>query len=108
MGSIATIVIPVFCLIGLGFAAIRSGYLAPAVGDGVTEFVVKFAIPILLVKSLATAEFSGDLPWVMVAVYFSAILAAWLPASFLIHLVWKRDMRASSIAGVAASFSNLV
>lgn len=108
MGSIATIVIPVFCLIGLGFAAVRCGYLKPAVGEGVTEFVVKFAIPILLIKSLATAEFSGDLPWAMVAIYFGAIVAAWLPASFLIHLVWKRDMRASSIAGVAASFSNLV
>ena len=108
MESIINIVLPVFCLIGLGYLAARLGYLSQSTGDAIADFVFKVAVPLLLMRSIATAEFGAVNPWLFVLVYFCGIGAAWLAAAMLITKVFKRGRRASVIAGVAAAFSNLV
>ncbi|MDD9908334.1 MAG: AEC family transporter [Ahrensia sp.] len=112
MGAIADIVIPVFCLIALGYTIARTGYLKEAAGDGLTDFVFRVAVPILLMKSIATAQFDaagGWLVWIaFVATYFSGVVVVWTAAMVLISRVFGRDQRASMISGVAAGFANLV
>lgn len=108
MLAIFNIAVPVFCVIALGYAAARTGYLSEAIGDGLADFVLKIAVPVLLMHSLATAQFEGGGLWSFLAVYFSAVALAWLAAFGLIAGIVKRGYRASVIAGLGAAFSNLV
>ncbi|MCJ8308408.1 MAG: AEC family transporter [Hyphomicrobiales bacterium] len=108
MEDILHIVLPAFLLIGLGYLFARVGYLGESVGDALADFVFKVAVPVLLMKSIATAEFSGANPWTFVLVYFLSIGAVWVLAILIIRLIFKRGSRAAVIAGVAAGFSNLV
>lgn len=108
MEDILHIVLPAFLLIGLGYLVARVGYLGESVGDALADFVFKVAVPVLLMKSIATAEFSQANPWIFVLVYFLSIGVAWVMAMLIIRLIFKRGSRAAVIAGVAAGFSNLV
>lgn len=112
MGDIIDIVVPVFCLIGLGYAIARSGYLGAAAGDGLTDFVFRVAVPILLMKSIATAQFAAGEGWAVwlgfLAAYFLGVLIVWVGAVLLVGRVFGRDHRAAMISGVAAGFANLV
>ena len=108
MEAIVDIVLPVFCLIGLGYAVARTGFLNEAAGDGLADFVLRVAIPVLLIRTISTAQFDDINPWAFVGVYFSAVVVSWLGGSLLIATIFKRGYRASVIAGVAAAFSNIV
>ena len=108
MEAIFNIVLPAFLLIGLGYLVARLNYLSTSIGDALADFVFKIAVPVLLMKSIATAEFGGANPWIFVLVYFLAIAVAWVSAVVIIRGIFKRGSRAAVIAGVAAGFSNLV
>jgi hypothetical protein len=108
MEDILNIVLPAFLLIGLGYLVARIGYLGESIGDALADFVFKIAVPVLLMKSIATAEFSQANPWIFVLVYFLGIGVAWLMAMLIVRWVFKRGSRAAVIGGVAAGFSNLV
>ena len=108
MEAIFNIVLPAFLLTGLGYLVARLNYLSTAIGDALADFVFKIAVPVLLIKSIATAEFGGANPWIFVLVYFIAIALAWIGAVIIIRGVFRRGSRAAVIAGVAAGFSNLV
>lgn len=112
MAEIFDIVLPVFVLIALGYGAARSGYLTPTVGDGLSTFVFNVAVPLLLMRSIATATITSDNTGISLfaywASYFSGVAVVWLAAMILIGKVFGRGARAASISGVAAGFSNLV
>ena len=112
MTQIVEIVLPVFCLIGIGYAIARFDFLSAASGDGLADYVFKIAVPILLMRSIATAEFSeqnglSDI-FSFWAAYFTGVFVVWVAAWLWISKVFGRGARAASIAGVAAGFSNLV
>lgn len=108
MEAVINIALPAFCLIGFGYGLARTSYLGATVGDALADFVFKVAVPVLLMRSIATAQFSQANPWTFVAVYFLAIAVAWTAAAILIRRVFGRGSRASVIAGVAAGYSNLI
>ena len=108
MSDIINIILPVFALIGLGYLVAVTGLLAMDVCDAVAKFVFVVAIPALLMKTMATADFSGANPWVFWAAYFSGVAVVWLLARIIIFNLFGRDRRSAVIAGVAAGFSNIV
>ncbi len=112
MSQILDIVVPVFCLIGLGYLVARSGYLGQTVGDGLADFVFRVAIPILLARSIATAQFAAGEGWSVWfgfwTAYFCGVLVVWVAAVLLVGKVFGRGHRAAMISGVAAGFANLV
>ncbi len=108
MSDIINIILPVFALIGLGYLVAVTGILAMDVSEAVAKFVFVVAIPALLMKTLATADFSGANPWIFWATYFSGIAVIWLLARIVIINLFGRDQRSAVIAGVSAGFSNIV
>lgn len=106
MDQIAGIVVPVFGLIGLGYAVSASGLLKPATGDGLSDFVFTIAIPLLIFRVVATADFSGGSPWLLWLSYYVAYVLAWIAGTVLVRRLFGRDARAGLVAGVSASYSN--
>ena len=108
MEALAETLAYIFGLIALGYLAGWSGLLKSETGEGIADFVFVVAIPLLLFKTLATADFEGLSPLPIWSAYFGAILVAWTAGHLGIRLVFGRDARAGVVAGLSASFSNLV
>ena len=108
MGDIFAIVLPVFVLAGVGYLCAATRFLNRQAGDGLATFVTSVAIPILLFRSLSTAEFSSGSPLVLWGVYFASIITVWIAAMVFTIRIARLGYRAAVISGVAAGFSNLV
>lgn len=108
MPETLAIVVSIFGLVGLGYATARSRLLPASVGDGLSAFVFTLAIPLLLFRTLATADFHGVSPWRIWAAYFTAFALAWGAGHLTVRRLFGRDVRTGIVAGAAAAYSNAV
>lgn len=108
MSETLIVIVSIFGLIGLGYAAARVGLLSAEVGERLAEFVFTLAIPLLLFDTLATADLHGVSPWRIWAAYFIPFAIVWVVAHLAIVHVFGRDQRAGIVAGGAAAYSNTV
>ena len=100
------IVLPVFGLIGIGYAAAGLRLLPPESGQGLADFVFVVAIPLLIFRTVATADFSGGSPWLLWATYYIGFTVVWIAGTVAIRRAFGRDHRAGLVAGVSASYGN--
>jgi malonate transporter and related proteins len=108
MSPLTETVLFVFGLVALGYSAGWSGYLKTQTGDGLSEFAVGVAMPLLLFRTMVSADFHGAAPWRLWAAYFTAVVVAWAAGSFVTTQLFGRDSAAGVVGGVATAFSNLV
>ena len=106
MDQIAGIVVPVFGLIGIGYAVAWSGLLRMETGEALADFVFTVAIPVLIFRVVATADFAGGTPWFLWLAYYIGFVLAWIAGTFLVRRLFGRDARAGLVAGVSAAYGN--
>lgn len=106
--SLLAIVLPVFGLIAIGFAAARTGLIKDHVGDGLSDFVFTVAVPCLLFKTLATADVPEASPWAYWLAYFAAIVPVWAVAHLIVTRLFGRDKPTGTVAGFSAGQANTV
>ena len=107
MGFGATIAL-LFALVALGYALARGGVVRAGTGEALGDFVISVAIPVLLFRTLAEADFGETSPVRLWTVYFASIAVTWTGATLAVRRAFGRDARSGMVAGLAASFSNLV
>ena len=107
MGFGGTIAL-VFAFVILGYLIARSGVTREGTGEALGDFVITVAIPVLLFRTLAEAHFGGTEPLRLWTAYFGAIAVTWAVGTMVLRKGFGRDARAGMVAGLAASFSNLV
>jgi predicted permease len=98
----------IFGLAALGYLAGLTGYLKAEVGDALGEFAVGVAVPLLLFRTMLSADFHGAAPWSLWIAYFSAVVVAWAAGHLVTTRFFGRDARAGVVGGVSSSFSNTV
>ncbi len=108
MLAVAENVLPVFMLILIGWLAVRSGLLTAEIGDALGEFVFKLAVPVLLFKTIAEADFQGLSPFKLWVAYFAGVGVTWTVAHMIATRVFGRDERLGVVAGVSSAFANNV
>ena len=108
MPAFAENIIVVFSLIAIGYAVARIKLISQATGDGLAEFVFKVALPLLLFRTIVHSEFEHGLPFLMWLTYFTAVAVTWFLGHMLLRAFFARDVRGGVVAGVTASFSNLL
>lgn len=108
MAAIAQDVLPIFILILFGWALVRLKILAAEIGDGLGDFVFKVAVPMLLFRTIANADFHGASPFRLWIAYFAGVLVAWTVGHLLATRVFGRDQRMGVLAGISAGFANNV
>ena len=97
-----------FALIAIGYAIAAARVLKDGTGEGLADFVFTIAIPVLLFRTLSTADFTGAAPLPLWGAYFAAVAITWAAATVLLRRVFGRDGRTAVVAGLAGTFSNLV
>ncbi|KSV82396.1 transporter [Sinorhizobium sp. GL2] len=108
MSDIFQNVLPIFILILAGWLLVRLGYLKPAVGEALGDFVFRVAVPILLFRTIAEADFKDGSPWPLWVAYFSGVAVTWTLGHVAATLVFGRDARMGVLAGVSSAFANTV
>lgn len=106
MLAVLAIVAPVFGLIALGYASGRFAWLSPSAEKGIAEFAFTLAIPALLFKTVATAEFSGISIAGIWASYFGAIAVIWLAATFITRRILRRPAHDAPPIAMSSTFGN--
>ncbi|MGE3307019.1 MAG: AEC family transporter [Rhizobiaceae bacterium] len=108
MSVLTETVLFVFGLVAFGYLAGLSGYLKTEVGEGLTAFATGVALPLLLFRTLASADFQGAAPFGLWGVYFAAVAVAWAAGHLTTTRIFGRSSQAGVVGGVATAFSNLV
>ena len=108
MSTLVETVLFVFGLIALGYLSGWLGLLKVSTGDGLSDFAVGVAVPLLLFRTMVNADFHGGAPWALWACYFTAVAVTWTVGHMVTTRVFGRDSAAGVVGGVGAAFSNTV
>lgn len=106
MPDILSVITPIFLLVGLGYLAVRTGFF-PATGLPVlAQFVIRFALPALVFRSLATRALVEVLNAPYLIAYTLGSLAA--AAAGLAWARWARreSLEAGALTAMGVSCSN--
>lgn len=98
------ILLPIFLLIGAGYAAARFGLLDGPAVKALSDVAFMVFAPGLLFRSMALTDFQ-DLRLVAPAAYFSAAVPLFLAVVAVLHRA-GRPTRAAVVYGLACVFSN--
>ena len=77
MNQAVDVVLPVFGLIGIGYLASLTRLIGPGGDQALADFCYNIAIPLLIFKVVATADFSGGSPWLLWLAYYIAFAIVW-------------------------------
>ncbi|ESX35302.1 MULTISPECIES: AEC family transporter [unclassified Mesorhizobium] len=108
MSPLTETVLFVFSLVALGYLAGLTGYLKPASGEGIAEFAINVAMPLLLFRTMVNSDFHGVAPWSLWGAYFTAVAMTWTAGHLVTTRIFGRDARTGIVGGVSSSFSNVV
>lgn len=105
---ISELVLPLFGVIGLGYAIAWFGLLKDSTAEGVSDYVYTVAVPLLIFRTLAEAKLPEALPWTYWAAYFSGAFFAWIVVQTISAKIFARPMRDAIVHGFASGQSNIV
>ena len=87
---------------------VRLKILSADIGDGLGDFVFKVAVPMLLFRTIANADFHGASPFRLWIAYFAGVFVAWAIGHLIATRLFGRDQREGVLAGVSSAFANNV
>lgn len=102
------IVLPIFGLVLVGFAARKGGLIDDKAGAGLAQFVFAIALPCLILDTLARGDLPLAEPWGYWASYFAALGITWLVAGLVARHVFGTVGVETVVAGFSAAQSNTV
>lgn len=108
MQSVIAVVAPVFVLIAVGYVAGRLKWISEIGTKGLAEFTFNLAIPALLFRKMATAEYPDVTPYALWGAYYGAAVAIWLIAALATVFLLRRTAAEAASIAMSASFSNVV
>lgn len=106
MLQVLNVVGPVFVLIGIGYAAVRTG-LYPASGvQGLIAFVNTFAAPCLLFRAMLEVDFAAAFDLSIIVPFYLASVVTMVVSAILARRLFSRRPGESVAVGFAAGFAN--
>jgi len=106
MFEVLSVTLPIFILIGLGFAAMRLGATTAADIQALGTFVIRFALPALIFNSLAQRPFAEIANARYLAAYIVGSLAVFAVMFALTHALKPGDRARDAIQALGSSCSN--
>lgn len=106
--SLIDVILPVFLVVGAGYAATARGVLEQAHVDGVMKFAQGFAIPCLLFKAMAELDLSASFNPQLLASFYTGAFTCFLIGLFGARILFKREWEDCIAIGFCCLFSNSV
>lgn len=106
MTALLDVILPVFLIIGFGYAAARFGLFDESAVDGVMRYAQNFAAPCLLFWSIANLNLGTAFNVGLIVSFYLGAIAAFAAGFFGALLLFKRPLTDSVAIGFACLFSN--
>jgi hypothetical protein len=106
LSALLDVILPVFLVIGFGYAAARAGLFSDTAVDGIMRFAQNFAVPCLLFRSIATLDLSQAYDWALMISFYAGAFAAFAAGFFAARHLFRRPVADSVAIGFACFFSN--
>ena len=107
MTEILGIIVPVFGMALIGYAAGRIGLLDQTAAKGLSHFVFRLAIPVMLFRSLGRLSLP-QIEWLGMFAYYLGAVIMYLGTSFYARLVLRLTSDEAGAFSMGAAFSNSV
>ncbi len=106
MSALIDVILPVFLIIGFGYAAARGGIFGDTAVDGVMRYAQSFALPLLLFKSVASLDLgTAFAPGLLLSFYIGAF-SGFAFGFLMARLVFRRELPDCVAIAFACTFSN--
>ena len=106
--QIFNIIFPIFTIALLGYVLTAIGYFTPQGTAGLSSYVFKFAIPILLFNAMSNIVLPERIEWPFLIAYFGVGILNFILG---IQISWSRfnqKRKGQAIFGLGACYSNMV
>jgi predicted permease len=106
MSALLDVILPVFLILGFGYAAAKRGLFGESAIDGIMRYAQNFAAPCLLFRSIAGLDLGAAYdPALMLSFYIGAFVSFGVGMTGAL-LVFKRPLTDAVAIGFACLFSN--
>ncbi len=99
---------PIFCLIAIGYLAVRFKYFPQTGITGISAFVARVAVPVLIFKALAERDLTDILNGPYLLAYSLGSLVAFFVVYFYARTLRNQDVSSAAFYGMGGSFSNSI
>ena len=106
MQALIEVVLPVFLVIGFGYAAVWRGLFSESAVDGLMVFTQRFALPCLLFRALATLDLREGFDPALLASFYTGAAAGFLAGLLGARYLFARDWEDAVAIGFCCLFSN--
>ncbi|MGH6924751.1 MAG: AEC family transporter [Propylenella sp.] len=108
MKEIASVILPVFGLIGVGYVVAWLRLLPNVTATVLSQFVFVVAVPFLMFRTMVAADFANASPWRLWFSYFVAMAIAWGAGTLTVRALHPSEDAPHVIGGFSAAYSNSV
>ena len=106
MSLLLDVIMPVFLIIGFGYAMARQGLFNDSAVDGVMRFAQNFAVPVLLFRSIAQLDLGAAYDAGLMLSFYIGALTSFAFGLLGARLLFRRPLTDSVAIGFACLFSN--
>ena len=107
-GPVVDVIFPIFGLLMVGYITVMLGWFDQTAIRGLTRFVFDFAVPMLLLRTVSTAQLPEDIPWNFLASYYLATMLVLFSGLVLTRITYRITFSEQVVSGFSCSFSNTV
>jgi len=107
-GTVVDVIFPIFGLLMIGYITVMLGWFDQTAIRGLTRFVFDFAVPMLLLRTVSTAQLPEDIPWNFLASYYLGTMLVLFFGIFLIRIIYRVSFSEQVVSAFSCSFSNTV
>ena len=91
-----------------GYITVILGWFDQTAIRGLTRFVFDFAVPMLLLRTVSTAQLPEDIPWNFLASYYLATMLVLFSGLVLTRITYRITFSEQVVSAFSCSFSNTV
>jgi predicted permease len=106
--TVVDVILPIFAVIALGYAATFTSVFDAASGRGLSRFVFFFAIPLMLFEKVATTEPVEGGAWALLATFYVATGTVFTAGALAARSAFGRRGDEAVLMGFAGSYGNTV
>ncbi|MEP2783019.1 MAG: AEC family transporter [Pseudoruegeria sp.] len=106
MQALIEVILPVFLVLGFGYAAVWGKKFSDAGVDGLMKFTQNFAIPCLLFKAISSLDLGQNLDLALLGSFYGAAFLCFLAGLFGARYIFARPWEDCIAIGFCCLFSN--
>jgi predicted permease len=106
MSALLDVILPVFLLIGFGYAAARGGLFSDSAVDGVMRYAQSFALPVLLFRAVATLDLQAAYDAGLLVSFYAGAFSGFALGFAGAVVLFRRPLPDAVAIGFACLFSN--